>query len=260
MRTKLILLSGLFCLFTSVVSGQNNRIRNENAIGWYNSFINLNFGKKTALYTEYQFRRSNVVTQWQQSLLRAFFNYNLNPDIQFRVGYAWIETYPYGEIPINVLGKTFSEHRALGMAQIAHHTDRLDFYQRVGLELRYVGSFSHPELETEDRFALMNRVRYMTRVQIPFHSKKEGWKDWYIAAYDEIMIGFGKNVNANVFDQNRIGLLVGFHILRHLRIEAGFLNQILQLGRQVNGQNVFQYNNGIIVNTHLNIDLIHRTN
>lgn len=260
MRTKFFPLFGIFCLFTIVVSGQNNRIRNDNAIGWYNSFITLNFGKKTALYSEYQFRRSNVVTNWQQSLLRVAFNYKLNPGILFRVGYAWIETYPYGDIPINAFGKTFAKHRVFGMAQIAHQTGGLDFYQRVGLELRYVGSYSHPELETEDRFTRMNRLRYMTRVQIPFHSKKEGWKDWYIAAYDEVMIGFGKNVNANVFDQNRVGLLVGFHLLRQLRIEVGYLNQILQLGRQINGQNVFQYNNGIIVNTNLNIDLIHRTN
>jgi hypothetical protein len=66
--------------------------------------------------------------------------------------------------------------------------------------------------------------------------------------YEEIFIGFGKNVNENIFDQNRIGILFGYRFNPIVRIEAGYLNQILQLGREVNNRNVFQQNNGIILN------------
>jgi hypothetical protein len=59
---------------------------------------------------------------------------------------------------------------------------------------------------------------------------------------------FGQNVNANVFDQNRIGVLLGYRFNKHIRLEAGYLNQIVQFGRQINGQAVFQNNNGVIVN------------
>uniref|UniRef100_UPI0037BE61AF DUF2490 domain-containing protein n=1 Tax=Flavobacterium sp. TaxID=239 RepID=UPI0037BE61AF len=75
------------------------------------------------------------------------------------------------------------------------------------------------------------------------------------AAYDEVFIGFGENVNENVFDQNRIGVLLGYQFNSSLRVEGGYLNQILQLGREVNGSNVFQYNNGIIVNALFTFDL-----
>lgn len=27
-------------------------------------------------------------------------NYQINSKVQLRIGYAWIETFPYGEIPI----------------------------------------------------------------------------------------------------------------------------------------------------------------
>lgn len=82
----------------------------------------------------------------------------------------------------------------------------------------------------------------------------------YIAFYDEIFVGFGKNVNANIFDQNRIGILLGYRFNKNIRVEAGYLNQTLQLGRQINGQNVFQSNNGIILNTNLNFDLTKTNN
>jgi hypothetical protein len=57
------------------------------------------------------------------------------------------------------------------------------------------------------------------------------------------MIGFGKNVAENIFDQNRIGILFGYRFSPKVRLEAGYLNQIVQLGREINNQNVFQYNN-----------------
>jgi hypothetical protein len=76
-----------------------------------------------------------------------------------------------------------------------------------------------------------------------------------LAIYDEILIGFGANVNENIFDQNRFGVLLGYKYNNSFRLEAGFLNQRVQLGREVNNQNVFQNNSGIIVNTIFNFDL-----
>jgi hypothetical protein len=62
-------------------------------------------------------------------------------------------------------------------------------------------------------------------------------------------------VNANVFDQNRIGVLIGYRFNKNVRIEGGYLNQTLQLGRLISGKNVFQNNNGIIIHTNFNIDM-----
>jgi hypothetical protein len=77
----------------------------------------------------------------------------------------------------------------------------------------------------------------------------------YFAIYDEIFIGFGRNVNENIFDQNRVGIVLGYRFSPTIRIETGYLNQTLQLGREVNNRNVFQYNNGIILNANFNFDL-----
>ena len=95
----------------------------------------------------------------------------------------------------------------------------------------------------------------MFRLQVPLKGKEIKDKTPYLATYDEIFIGFGKNVNENIFDQNRFGILLGYRFNPSIRIEAGYLNQILQLGREVNNRNVFQQNNGIIVNANFNFDL-----
>jgi hypothetical protein len=242
-------------LFFSSINAQNTRISNTNSIGWYNYFGTFKVSKKFGIHTEYQFRRNEVITEWQQSLLRLGVNYQLNSKIQFRLGYGWIETFPYGEIPINGFGKDFTEHRLFQMATISDKVGLIDLSHRFMLEQRWIGTYSDADLNTQDDFIFLNRLRYMFRLQIPLKGSEIKDKTPYLAAYDEVFIGFGENVNENVFDQNRIGVLLGYQFNSSLRVEGGYLNQILQLGREVNGSNVFQYNNGIIVNALFTFDL-----
>ncbi len=84
--------------------GQNNRLNTSNQIGWYAYFGTFKISKKVGIHTEYQFRRNNWISDWQQSLLRVGVNYNPIPNLQLRTGYGWIETFPYGEYPIKGLG------------------------------------------------------------------------------------------------------------------------------------------------------------
>ena len=95
----------------------------------------------------------------------------------------------------------------------------------------------------------------MIKLQLPFKGTEIKDHTPYLSLYDEIFIGFGENVNVNVFDQNRIGVLLVYRFNKNLRNEGGYLNQTLQYGRQINGQHVFQYNHGLIINANLTIDL-----
>ena len=242
-------------LMAKSIEAQNTRINNYNAIGWYNYFGTFKISSKFGIHTEYQYRRTQVIKENQQNLLRVGINYQANPKIQFRLGYALIETFSYGEIPINGMGKNFTEHRLFQMATITDKISIVDLSHRFMLEQRWVGRYSSANLTKEDQFPLLNRFRYMARFQIPINKKTVTDKTAYLALYDEIFIGFGKNVNENIFDQNRLGILVGYRFSPVVRIEAGYLNQTLQLGREVNNRNVFQHNNGFILNANFNIDL-----
>jgi hypothetical protein len=75
-------------LFSNPTFGQNNRLNTSNQIGWYTYFGTFKLSNKLGLHTEYQFRRANVITDWQQSLLRLGLNYHLHPAVQLRVGYG----------------------------------------------------------------------------------------------------------------------------------------------------------------------------
>jgi hypothetical protein len=254
MKNKLYLFF-IFCFVNVAVCAQNTRINNYNTIGWYNYFGTFKLDEKFGIHTEYQLRRDNTIVDKQQGLLRVGINYQLTPKTQFRLGYAWIETYPYGEIPINRFGKEFTEHRTFQMVTLTDKVSILDFSHRFMLEQRWVGSYLNSSSISEDQFPLLHRLRYMFRMQIPLKGDSIIDKTPYFAIYDEILIGFGKNVNENVFDQNRFGMLIGYRFDNTVRVEAGYINQILQLGREVDGRNVFQNNNGLIINANFNFDL-----
>ena len=245
----------LLSLISSSINAQNTRLNNSNTIGWFNYFGTFKVSQKFGIHTEYQFRRTEIITEWQQSLLRVGVNYQLNPKIHFRLGYAWIETFPYGEIPINGMGKDFTEHRLFQMATITDKVSIVDLSHRFVLEQRWVGRYSNDNLTIEDEFPLLNRVRYMFRMQMPLKGKEINDKTAYLAIYDEVFVGFGENINENIFDQNRVGILLGYRFSPSIRIEAGYLNQTLQLGREVNNRNVFQDNDGLIINANFNFDL-----
>lgn len=256
MSHKLLILVLFTGLISYAVNGQNNRINTQENIGWYNYFATFKLSDKFSLHTDCQWRRDNFITNWQQGLLRVGGNYQLNPRVLFRIGYAWIETYPYGEIPINGLGKDFTEHRIFQMVQLSHKEGIVDFSHRFILEQRFVGRYSSANVEKEDEFPLLHRMRYMVSLQVPLRDKEIKDKTPYLALYDEIFIGFGEYVNANIFDQNRMGVLLGYRFNKNLRIEGGYLNQTIQFSRQINGKNIFQNNNGFTINAIFNIDLI----
>lgn len=185
------------CFIALIISmyeadAQYSRRMTRGHIGWYNSFTTFSITPKTGLHFEYQWRRDDYVFNWQQSLLRTGVNFAPNPRVMFRLGYAWIETFNYGEIPLNSLGRDFTEHRIFEMVQLSQKEGRFDFSHRFMAEQRFVGRYNKIDSPREDEYPLLNRIRYMFRIQCPLKGNEIIDKTPYVAFYDEVMIGLGK--------------------------------------------------------------------
>jgi hypothetical protein len=176
-------------------------------------------------------------------LLRTGITYKVTPQVAVHIGYAWVPTFAYGDYTLAAVPRTFPEHRIYEQVVLNSTIGKSTLTNRLRLEQRWVGRYASLNAENSTP-VFLNRFRYMPRIDFPINEK------WYAAAYDEIFIGFGKNVGENVFDQNRIGAMIGYKASKLFRIEGGFLNQTVQLGREIDNKNVFQYNNGLIINTY----------
>lgn len=235
-------------LFSTATYGQ--RLKDNNTIGWYNTFGTLYVTKKTSVWLEYQWRRDDVIQNWKQSLSRVGIQYHFKNRVSALLGYGYIITYPYGDYPAGPY--TIPEHRIFEQLIWNDNIGRVYLNHRMRLEQRFAGKINQAAPEyTRTDWVYLNRVRYQLRAQVPLNKKKMDNKTWYAATFDELFIGFGKNVNQNVFDQNRIGLLFGYQYNKILKAEAGFFSQTVQQGALVAGRQVYQYNNGLMVNLYI---------
>ncbi len=224
------------------INAQNDRIKDKNFITWPQVHFSLPLNKKLDLVAEYQWRRTNGFKHWQQSLLRGAIQYKLNPQVAIGLGYGWIETFSYGDYPIASNG-TFPEHRIYEQVTYKSNIQKLSIQQRLRIEQRWIGRRTTAPERVIDEWFLSHRFRYFLRLQHPL-SKSE---KWYAAMADEIFIGAGKNVGTNVFDQNRIMLMMGMKPSSSISIEAGYLSQTLMQGRRINNQTILQDNEGLII-------------
>jgi hypothetical protein len=197
----------------------------DNANAWFMYFGDHPIANsKWGLHLEGQWRRADLGLGWQQLLLRPAVNFQVNRKLALSAGYGFIQTHRYGDFPV---AADFPEQRFFEQATITQRLGKLDFQNRLRFEQRHIGTMSRQAAGSYQRtsWRYENRFRYMLRTSVPINSR------YYIGLYDEIMFNFGKNVAANVFDQNRAYIALGRNLSRKssdTRLEIGFLEQTIQ--------------------------------
>lgn len=181
--------------------------------GWLVYQGNHHLSTKFDLHTEYQWRRADGFSDWQQSLTRIGLDYKLNPSVTFSVGYAWILTYPYGSQPIanrtneNRLWQQVILKQPLGNFQVQH---------RYRLEQRWIDT------------QFKQRFRYRAQVLLPLEkSYIDQKKGFFMNINDEVFLGFGQGIGKNILDQNRFIGAVGYQFNKDFQIQMGYLNQFV---------------------------------
>lgn len=213
-------------LLTLPLSAQQQRTFDSNFNGWLIYTGDHPVSKRWGVHLEGQARRYQGLVQWQQWFVRPAVNYQLNKNWMLSGGYLYVDTYRYGDFPVPF---KFPEHRFYQQAQLTQTIGKFIWAHRYRLEQRQIGEMESGEVSN---WRYENRFRYMLRADLR-------WKSgWGIAAYNEFFVNFGKNVGANVFDQNRAYLVVTRKVGKYNRIEAGYLHQLLQ---QRNGR-IFESN------------------
>ncbi len=190
---------------------------------WFMYFGNHRISDKWSIHTEYQWRRADGIRNWQQSLARVGADYRTGDNAMITAGYAYIISYPYGDQPIPF---TVDEHRIWQQLILTQRAGRFHFQHRYRLEQRWLqqkeaGAGGEP-VSTGRRY--QNRARYRLFVAIPFNQPRMGEGAWFAALYDEVFLGFGKNVSKkNILDQNRFYTALGYQFADNANVQVGYL-------------------------------------
>ena len=206
-----------------VAASNTYRKNTSNTNAWLMYFGNHKFSPLLGWHAEIQVRRHDVIRDWQQLLLRTGLDI-YSKQVRYTIGYAFVETFPYGEFAV---ANSFPEHRIWQQALVSQQAGSLKLSHRYRLEQRMIGNASTGEFRN-GRYE--NRFRYMVKASLPLKGKTLEAKEFYLAAYDEVFINFGKGVRYNLFDQNRAYAALGFHLGKVGKVECGFLYQVVQQG------------------------------
>jgi hypothetical protein len=214
-----------FLLVISVLGlcGQTStaKVQDHNFNGWYMYFGDHPLKGKWGLHLEGQWRRYEAITKPQQLLLRPAINYDLRPDVMFTLGYGYITSHRYGGYPAQFPAP---EHRIFQQVLLKQNVGTAGFQHRYRIEQRWIGVMQESAGGGAGRAAwrLQNRFRYFFKGVVPLGKTQN-----FAAFYDEIFLGFGPNIGASIFDQNRAYAAFGRQLTGNNRIEIGYLNQLV---------------------------------
>ena len=262
---KQILFIAFFSLLT--VSGfcQGNRVIDRNAVGWYTYNGDHKLADRWQLHTEYQWRRIDFIQTWQQSLARVGLVYKLTDRVKVSGGYTQFITYPYGKFPSADMGVPVPENRIYEDIGISDTFGRLNLAQRLRLEQRWIGQPSdapppNRRTGTISGWEYQHRVRYQLSGTFPLSGPTLDDGEFYLNAFDELFISFGRNVGLNVYNQNRISGGLGYQFRDNFSIELNYINRVLQHAEPdpITGKPIFDVDKGFRLNLNYDLDFSKR--
>ncbi|TGE14171.1 DUF2490 domain-containing protein [Hymenobacter elongatus] len=247
----------LLCFGSFAAFGQAKRIQDRNSIGWFVYEGDHQLGKKWTIHTEYQWRRTQFLTKPQQQLARLGGAYQVLPRVTIAAGYTNLITQPYGDYPTADTGVPFPEHRSYQDVQLSDTLGHLGLEQRVRLEQRWQGQLAEGRGRAVQSWQYQSRIRYQLAATLPLQGPRLDAGEWYLTAFDEVFLSFGRNAG-KVFNQNRVAGGLGYQVRDNFRLEAYYLNQITQHAESdpVSGLPVFEFNNGFRLGISYDLTLV----
>lgn len=219
---KIALIIVLLC-HTIAVIGQE--IKKEHSSFWNTILTDVNLNDDWYLLSEFHFRRTNFLNDWEQIILRPSFHYKPNTTYDFSFGYSYIKNYTFSDFssPINA-----NEHNIWQQIGLSHSHKKLKFNHRFRLEERFIDKIisSSEELFTVDGTNYNNRFRYRITLNRPLFKMKEA--SISLVVFDEIWLNLDKGIRPKSFNQNWFYTGVDYPLNKHFTLGMGYQNIALQ--------------------------------
>lgn len=190
----------------------------------YSSWNTINIHKKVnekwSVNTEFNFRRTNFLRDWEQFIIRPFVHYTFENDLDIAVGYSYIRNYNYADFSTPI---DFTENNILQQLTIKHKFSRFSFNHRLRFEERFQENVVEiePNVYSIDGIRYRNRFRYRFQIAVPLKTFK-ATTSLSLVVYDEVHLDFGNGLRPEKLDQNWMFVGISFRASEHIKIRSGY--------------------------------------
>ncbi|MCC9166309.1 DUF2490 domain-containing protein [Pontibacter harenae] len=207
----------LFGLLPFGVLAQSPRNVTHQNLQWvrYNNQLTIN--EKWAVHSEVDNRMFLSPFKEHHLVTRSNVRYSLSKGVEIGAGITYALQHP--QDPNSASDLVVPELRPQQDLTLKQDLGKLKLNHRYQLEERFIRKSTGDELEPGYRFNF--RARY--RLQLEVSLWKGGEKELKAIAFDEVMLNFGKQVQQNVFDQNRIYGGLRWSTSPRLAMELGYM-------------------------------------
>lgn len=190
----------------------------------YSSWNTINIHKKVnekwSVNTEFNFRRTNFLRDWEQFIIRPFVHYTFENDLDIAVGYSYIRNYNYADFSTPI---DFTENNIFQQLTIKHKFSRFSFNHRLRFEERFQENVVEiePNVYSIDGIRYRNRFRYRFQIAVPLKTFK-ATTSLSLVVYDEVHLDLGNGLRPEKLDQNWMFVGISFRASEHIKIRSGY--------------------------------------
>lgn len=219
-----LLKAGLIFLFSPFVSTAQKDVAYQ-VNSWSMLFWNVKIGESTKLFGDFQMRRNKFFKFKQQNLVRIGVKKKVTKSTVIALGYAFVETFPYGEQP---LLHTSDEERVFQDLITSQHWKSSEFSHRFRLEERWLDTYrtTNKMILKDINFNL--RFRYKLSFSPPIIILKNESKIKLNLA-EEIFLNAPDSSNLT-FGQNWTSFSLMYELPSGISLGTGMLQQYLEKG------------------------------
>ena len=234
---KSIITSFFICLIlvftTGTLQAQTPKNIYYDNLVWTQYVLKAQVAKKWSLHFDMGYRTHDYLKEKAQYFFRPAVNYQLSSNVVLQAGYAHFSTSQFINGYQDIMRP---EDRLYQRVTVTQKSGRFEFRNRYRLEERFIQNFKNGALQEGTTFS--TRLSYQIYVSCAINKPKITDKTWYVFAFDELFVSFGKTIYNN-FDQNRLAAGLGYQFGKG--INATIFYQYIY-GQQATGTQIYIYN------------------
>tara|TARA_B100000809_G_scaffold266760_2_gene331282 strand:- start:14599 stop:15330 length:732 start_codon:yes stop_codon:yes gene_type:complete len=187
----------------------------------WNSFVpKVTFDKSFCLVSEFHFRRTKFLNDWEQFVFRSAVHFKQNQTCDFSLGYSYIQNYSFADYSISINVK---EHNIWQQLQLNHVEGQINFKHRFRLEERFIDnvlklSYKEDVIKGQN---YCNRFRYRFTIELPI-LKIYKTKKISVKIFDEIFVNLKKGIRPISINQNWLYVGLGYPVTSKMALGIGY--------------------------------------
>ena len=238
MIKRLLFIAGLLLgLGQQAFSQKSIEVRDELWLAYLNQ---SRLTDRSGLWTDLHMRfTDHFIRQKSQLFLRFGYAYYLTDEVRLTIGYAYIYSYAQGS-------PDFPEHRPWQQIQWIEKKKGFNLTQLLRIEQRYRRKIVTGELT--DTYTFNWRFHYSIGFIFPLKGTTVGPKTPFLFFNEDLYVNAGEQIVSNYFDQNWIGVGLGYQFTRHFNVQLAYMDAFQQLPAgnkylNINAVRLFVYHN-----------------